>query len=76
MNILYYIAAVIIAVIFGIWLRQAAYDELKTGRKWIMILFVLSIIGIIIFFAFHEPIASLTCLAIAIISCISLNKRR
>ncbi len=74
MNFLYYIAALIIAVIFGIWLRQAASDELKVGRKWFKIILELGIVGMLVFWFIGQPIASLTCLAVAIVAGISLRK--
>ena len=75
MNLLYYISAIIIAVVFGIWLRQAAADELKVGRKWITSVFILGICGTVVFVVLGQAIASLTCAAAAIVAGISLQRR-
>jgi len=76
MIILYYVLAIIVSALFGIWLRETAADELKSGRKWIILALVLGIFGAVVFYFLGQAAASLTCFALAIISGISLKRRR
>jgi hypothetical protein len=67
---------VLLAIPFGMWLRNAASDELKAGRKWFNILLVAAIIGTIVFVILGEKAASVTCLAIVIFTWISLQSKK
>ena len=65
---------VLLAIPFGLWLRDAAGDELKVGRKWFTTLVVLGLFGTIVFAVLGESAAAITSLATAIVAGISLRR--
>jgi len=64
---------ILLAIPFGLWLRDSASDELKAGKKWFKALVVLGILGTIVFAIIGESAAAVTCLSMSIVAGISLR---
>ena len=70
------VGLLILAVPLGFLLAWAARDELVSGRKWFMVLLVISIVAGIGFYVFGLGHIGWTFGFIAVVSFISLKKSR
>ncbi len=64
----------IISIPFGIWLSQAASDEISAGKKWFALIILVGLIGSIYFGIKGDVPSAVASLSAVVISGISLQK--
>jgi len=76
LKILVGIAVLILGIPIGNILAKNTCEELKNGRRWFVLLILLSLVGAIIALMFGEDSLLFTFLFIAIVTSRSLGKRK